>query len=76
MWRYAEMYLCSQGRARNGMVGLAWQMGQVVSSPSELEDLFLENGRRKFLIDDELRRGRSNNNISCTLAQKDIFPPR
>lgn len=59
------MYLCWQGRARNGTVGLAWQMGQVKSSSFELDDLSLENGRRRFFIEDEFRRGRSNNNISC-----------
>lgn len=58
-------YLCSQGRARNGVVGLAWQIGQTESSSAEVEDLSLENGRRKFFTDDEFRRGRSNNNISC-----------
>lgn len=42
-------------------------MGQTVSSRDEIEDLSFEKGRRKFLIDDELRRGRSNNNISCTI---------
>jgi hypothetical protein len=47
------------------MIGVARQMGQAVSSSSELEDFSLENGRRKFLTDDELRRGRSNNSISC-----------
>lgn len=40
-------------------------MGQAESSSVELEDLSLENRRRKFFTDDELRRGRSNNNISC-----------
>lgn len=47
------------------MVGLARQMGQAVSSSAVLEDLSLENGRRKFLTDDELRRGSSSNSISC-----------
>lgn len=52
------MYLCWQGRAKNGTVGVAKQIGHWVSSPPELEDLSFENGRRKFLMDDELRRGR------------------
>lgn len=60
-----SMYLCWQGSARNGMVGLARQMGQAVSSSAELEALSLENGLRRFLMDDELRRGRSNKSISC-----------
>ena len=60
-----KMYLCSQGRATNGMVGVVWQMGHIVSSSAELGDLSLENGRRRFLTDDELRRGSSNSNISC-----------
>lgn len=58
-------YLCSQGRARNGVVGLAWQIGQAESSSAEVEDLSLENGRRKFFTDDEFKRGRSSNSISC-----------
>lgn len=58
-------YLCSQGSARNGVVGLAWQIGQAESSSADVEDLSLENGRRKFFTDDEFKRGRSNNNISC-----------
>jgi len=60
------VYLCWQGRARNGIVGIAWQMGQVSSSTLELEDLSFENGLRNFLMDDELRRGSSSSNISCT----------
>lgn len=40
-------------------------MGHKASSPSESEDLSFENGRRSFLTDDELRRGRSNSSISC-----------
>jgi hypothetical protein len=47
------------------MVGIAWQIGQVSSSTSELEDLSFENGPRNFLTDEELRRGRSSSNISC-----------
>jgi hypothetical protein len=47
-------------------VGIDWQMGQVSSSTLELEDLSFENGLRNFLMDDELRRGSSSSNISCT----------
>lgn len=47
------------------MVGIARQTGQVPSSPVELEDLSFENELSKLLTDDELRRGSSNNNISC-----------
>jgi len=61
----AVVYLCWQGRERNGIVGIAWQIGQVSSSTLELEDLSLENGLRNFLTDEELRRGRSSSNISC-----------
>lgn len=57
--------LCWQGKARKGIVGLARQIGQALSSSAELEDFSLENGRRKFLTEEELRRGRSNSNISC-----------
>lgn len=60
-----KMYLCWQGKATKGMTGVAWQMGHAVLSSAELDDLSFEKGRRRFLIDDELRRGRSNNNISC-----------
>ena len=45
-------------------------MGQVESSSAELEDLSFENGRRKLFTDDELRRGRSNNNISWKKTNK------
>lgn len=65
------MYLCWQGRARNGVVGVAWQIGQVVSSSVELEDLSFENGQNIFLKVDELRRGRSNNNISCSQEEEE-----
>lgn len=47
------------------MVGIERQTGQVPSSPVELEDLSFENELSKLLTDDELRRGSSNNNISC-----------
>jgi len=40
-------------------------MGHAEPSSAELNDLSLEKGRRRFFTDDELRRGRSNNNISC-----------
>jgi len=39
-------------------------MGHVVPSSAELDDLSLEKGRRRFFTDDELRKGRSRNNIS------------
>lgn len=51
----------------NGMVGFAWQTGQTASSPEEPADFSFEKGRRNFLMEDELRRGRSNSNISCTI---------
>jgi len=47
------------------MVGVARQMGHAVPSSDELDDLSFEKGRRRFFTDDELRRGRSNSNISC-----------
>jgi hypothetical protein len=47
------------------MIGVAWHMGHAVLSSPELDDLSLEKGRRRFFTDDEFRRGRSNNNISC-----------
>lgn len=59
------VYLCWQGMAKKGSVGIAWQMGHKVSSVAEFEDLSFENGRRKFLMDDELSRGRSKSSISC-----------
>ena len=71
-----SMYLCWQGSARNGMVGLARQMGQAVSSSAELEALSLENGLRRFLMDDELRRGRSNKSISCNWPRSKRVSPK
>lgn len=52
------------------MLGLVWQMGHKFSSPVELDDLSLENGRRKFFMDEELRSGRSNSNISCKVMKE------
>jgi hypothetical protein len=47
-----------------------------VVSSSELDDLSLEKGRRRFFTDDELRRGRSNNNISCHKNQTSLASKR
>jgi len=58
---------------------VARQMGHAVPSSDELDDLSFEKGRRRFFTDDELRRGRSNSNISChhlkeNIAKKNTFP--
>lgn len=49
-------------------------MGHAVPSSDELDDLSFEKGRRRFFTDDELRRGRSNSNISCHQNLRELAP--
>jgi len=49
-------------------------MGHAEPSSDELDDLSFEKGRRRFFTDDELRRGRSNSNISCHQNLRELAP--
>lgn len=67
---YKYSYLCWQGSATNGVLGLFRHMGHISSSLEDPGVFSLENGRRSFFIEDDLRSGRSKSNISCRFHRK------